>query len=60
MILAITIWSPGEVVLFLGILAGVAHYLAKKYLDANPSVKDAAKEAAAKKAIGLIAKLFGK
>ena len=39
---------------------GCALYMAWKFLNGNPDVKDAAKKAAAGKAIDLIGKLFKK
>ncbi len=54
MLFAVTIWNPGQVVLFLGLVVALAYHFSKKYL--SDDVKDAAKKAAASKAISLIGK----
>ncbi len=56
MLLAVTIWSPGETLLFLSIMVGVCWFYWKKFTASNPEVGTAVKKAAATKAISLIAK----
>lgn len=54
MLLAVTIYSPGEFIVLMAICAGIILHFAKKHLP--DEVKDTAKKAATSKAIGLIGK----
>lgn len=56
MLLAVSIWGPGETLFFMAIMFWVVVIYANKYLSSNPEVKDMAKKAAAKKAMNIIAK----
>jgi len=56
MILAVTILGFGDFLLLVGLGLAVAVHVARKYLASNPDVQDAAKKAAANKAISLIGK----
>jgi len=56
MLLAVSIWGPGEALLFMAIMFWVVVIYGNKYLSSNPEVKDMAKKAAAKKAMNIIAK----
>lgn len=56
MLLAVSIWGPGETLLFMAIMFWVVVIYGNKYLSSNPEVKDMAKKAAAKKAMNIIAK----
>jgi len=56
MLLGVTIWSPGQVMMFLCFIVVMLIHAGNKFLASNPDVKDVAKKAAAKKAMSLIAK----
>ena len=53
---AVTIWSFGDFLLFVGIGLAIVIHCVRKYLAANTNVSDAAKKAVSGKAIDLIGK----
>lgn len=56
MLLAVSIWGPGETLIFLAIIFWVVVIYGNKYLSSNPEVKDMAKQATAKKVMSIIAR----
>lgn len=56
MLLAITLMSPGEAMIYFFLSIWILVYFSNKLLAKNPEVKDMAKKAATQKAISLISK----